>query len=84
MVKIMSSFIEFQAIVMDKLCSIENRLDTIENLLGVRYEKNDENICEKSETERCSDESQNSFISEINEFHNELANLKTIFSASKI
>lgn len=82
--KIMSSFIEFQAIVMDKLCSIENRLDTIENLLGVRYEKNDENICEKSETERCSDESQNSFISEINEFHNELANLKTIFSASKI
>lgn len=35
----MSSFIEFQAVIMAKLCSIESRLDNIENALGISQDR---------------------------------------------
>ena len=69
---------------MDKLCSIENRLDKIEDVLGIENKSTDEAVCICNENEK----EKNSFCNkslhfEINEFHNELANIKSLFSSSE-
>ena len=80
----MNSFIEFQAIVMDKLCSIESRLDEIENVLGIKPQKEDKSDCENENTDFSENKSgNNSLIGEFNDFHNELVNIKALFTSSE-
>lgn len=79
----MSSFIEFQAVVLDKLCSIENRLNKIEEVLGIP--QNTESPCTHTSEEVCTDnepKTVNSFENEISSFQNELADIKSLFSVS--
>ncbi len=73
----MSSFIEFQAVVMAKLCSIESRLDKIENALGV----SDEVECFFDSKSINQDEMSNeqSLKNEISDLQNKLAEIKSLF-----
>ena len=78
----MSSFVEFQAMVLGKLCSIEDRISKIENVLGIsEEEKSCENIdlCHdiKEETPR-----ENTFKDDISDFHKQLDDIKTFFAGT--
>lgn len=79
----MSSFVEFQAILFDKLCLIENRLSNIEAVLGIEdsQEINEENcpevVVEKEETV-----SNECLKDELADFHESLADIKSLFSLS--
>ena len=76
----MSSFIEFQAVVLDKLCSIENRLNNIEEALGIP--QNIQQQCTDSAEEVHETKAENSFKNEISSFQNELADIRSLFSVS--
>ncbi len=76
----MSSFIEFQALVLDKLCSIESRISNIESVLGI-----DEVSSKIKSEETITDfESKNnsSFKDEISDFQKQLTDLKSLFNES--
>ena len=75
----MSSFIEFQAIVLDKLCSLENRLGNIEEVLGISSSENTEIIEESAETVKNTDE--NGLKKEFKDFQSELSEIKSLFSS---
>lgn len=80
----MSSFIEFQAMVLGKLCSIEERISNIETVLGIDMsECTDENI--DSSPENIGEISrENSFVDDISDFHRQLDDIKSIFDRSDI
>lgn len=80
----MSSFIEFQAMVLGKLCSIEERISNIETVLGIDVsECTDENI--DSSSENIGEISrENSFVDDISDFHRQLDDIKSIFDRSDI
>lgn len=76
----MSSFIEFQALVLDKLCSIESRISNIESVLGI-----DEVSSKIKSAEIITDfESKNNsnFKDEIFDFQKQLTDLKSLFNES--
>lgn len=75
----MSSFIEFQAIVLDKLCSLEIRLGNIEEVLGISSSENTEIIEESAETVENPDES--GLKKEFKDFQSELSEIKSLFSS---
>lgn len=76
----MSSFIEFQALVLDKLCSIESRISNIESVLGI----NEFSSKIKSEETIIDFEAKNntSFKDEISDFQKQLTDLKSLFNES--
>ena len=79
----MSSFIEFQAMVLGKLCSIEDRISNIESVLGIdETVSSEENVLSAENTEEISRE--NFFKDEISEFHRQLDDIKSIFNESDI
>lgn len=80
----MSSFIEFQAVVLDKLCSIENRLSAIEEVLGISRDEKNNFTCESEIIVlEQKNESGQSLKNDINDFQNKLADIKSLFSASE-
>lgn len=75
----MSSFTEFQALVLSKLCSIEERISVIESVLEIpQYSTPDsEHETIDSETENINDE--NGFKAEITDFQKKLDEIKSLF-----
>lgn len=80
----MSSFIEFQAIVFDKLSAIENRLINIENVLGISSEQ-----CElhdipiiNSDSSEIENEKNDTLKKELIDFQDELSDIKNLFITS--
>lgn len=80
----MSSFIEFQAMVLGKLCSIEDRISNIEAVLGINETVSSEEntVLSVDNTEEISRE--NSFKDEISDFHRQLDDIKSIFNGSDV
>lgn len=79
----MSSFIEFQAVVLDKLCSIENRLNNIEEALGIPQNIQQQCTDSAEEVQKIEEtKAENSFKNEISSFQNELADIRSLFSVS--
>ncbi len=77
----MSSFIEFQAMVLDKLCSIESRISNIESALGINEissKINSEEVMTEFKTENNS----SNFKDEISDFQKQLTDLKSLFNES--
>ena len=80
----MSSFVEFQALVLDKLCSLESRLSSIETALGI-----DDIITNESNTQSAinpNNEPTNvgsDLRVEINDYRNKLSEIKSFLSASE-
>lgn len=80
----MGTFIEFQAMVLEKLCGIESRLSNIEASLGISCEETAETpaidaeiICDDKNDEN------HTFKNEINDFQNKLADIKSLLSSSE-
>ncbi len=80
----MSSFIEFQAIVFDKLSAIENRLINIENTLGISCDKHEPENVEKISTEpvESKNEKKDVLKKELSAFQDELSDIKNLFASS--
>ncbi len=82
----MSSFIEFQALVLGKLCSIEERISVIESVLGISADipvTNDEAEQITAEPEKVENSNNdNGFKDEISDFQKQLEDIKSLFSAS--
>lgn len=80
----MSSFVEFQAMVLGKLCSIEERISNIENVLGINSEDSAEEdvVLTVENSEKISRE--NTFGDELSDFHRQLEDIKSVFNASDI
>ncbi len=81
----MSSFIEFQALVLGKLCSIEERISDIEGVLGIsRIPSTDDEpeqiVAEAENVEKVNND--NGFKDEISDFHKQLDDIKSLFSES--
>lgn len=77
----MSSFIEFQALVLDKLCSIENRLSCIEEELGITPETVITDTQDNNGSDKITEQNL-TFKNEINDFQNKLADIKSLLSSS--
>lgn len=76
----MSSFIEFQAMVLGKLCSIEERITNIETVLGISDEVCSEECIDLSDQNPECQSCENSFKDEISEFHKQLDDIKSFFA----
>lgn len=77
----MSSYIEFQALVLDKLCSIESRLSNIESVLGIN-ENSSRIISEEENPEYLLNNNGSSLEDEIFDFQKQLTDLKSLFNES--
>ena len=79
----MSSFIEFQALVLGKLCSIEERISVIESVLGIT-ENELSDIEDKiivSEPEHVENVNNNNGLKDdISDFQKQLSEIKSLFS----
>ncbi len=83
----MSSFIEFQALVLGKLCSIEERISKIESVLGVSRDITasddvEQAVAEPDNVENADND--NGFKNEILGFQKQLDDIKSLFSPSDI
>lgn len=79
----MSSFTEFQALVLGKLCSIEERISVIEEVLGISEYTSDESDLEPEYSEPDNAEDDNNyhrFKNDIFDFQNQLSDIKSLFS----
>lgn len=80
----MSNFIEFQALVLEKLTRIDERLSNIEATLGINCES--EQDIPSDDSEAFGDDNSlvhnQSLKSEFDNFQNELADIKSLFSSS--
>lgn len=78
----MSSFIEFQALVLGKLCSIEERISEIEDVLGISRisPTDDEGGSIAPEPVKINDD--NGLKDEISDFQKQLDDIKSLFSES--
>ncbi len=75
----MSSFTEFQALVLGKLCSIEERISDIEAILGISQSSETDDI--ESEPEPI--ETNSDYVGledEISDFQKQLNEIKSLFS----
>ena len=77
----MSSFIEFQALVLDKLCSIESRISNIESALGINEISSKINS-EELMTESKPENNDSCLNDEISDFQKQLTDLKSLFNES--
>lgn len=75
----MSTFIEFQNKILDKLCSIEDRLSKIESVLGV----SDSEILQSEPVQiadKCEETAPESYLKdEIFDFQKQLNDIKSLF-----
>lgn len=77
----MSTFIEFQNMILDKLCSIENRISNIESVLGIAVDDIPLSDCEQdtavdtAEVTCCN----NPLEDEISDFQKQLNEIKSLF-----
>lgn len=76
----MSTFVEFQKTILDKLCSIEDRLTRIEAVLNISDNVIPETIAEPEQSDFIEAESSDSsFIDEISDFQKQLNDIKSLF-----
>lgn len=76
----MSTFIEFQNMILDKLCSIEDRLANIESVLGISDNTSfAETVPEQIAAEPEQKSSDNALADEMNDFQKQLNDIKSLF-----
>ncbi len=75
----MSTFIEFQTMILNKLCSIEDRISNIESALGISEKIFPGETSEQETAESVVESPESTLEDELSDFQKQLNDIKSLF-----